>query len=180
MIWLWLTLVLFLGVFIGIMLTMGSYAVALKSVGERSYDNLMKKDPKPTSALERMIKELETIGSVKYRLHKAFDINDEQARMASLIVQPNKNASHSRYKNEMIGTFKAMEAEKLELLKSILKDGYDLTLVVNSDGTKRNIKLSDYVASIEGGPPLEEVGREPEVTVQKPKLTVVRTKKEET
>lgn len=89
-------------------------------------------------------------GSIQARLVKAAEIAQEQANIRSQMEMPSKNALHSRYKNGLVGEIQDLEQQKLDILKSVLADGYDPMIVTqNENGTKGEIPLSAYVNEAE-------------------------------
>ena len=88
--------------------------------------------------LKKLSKELEAkakitrekIRSIKERLVRVQEITRLQLDLVGAIDQPSKNALHSRYKNGLNEEIKLLEEEKLEILKSILRDGFDPVITV--------------------------------------------------
>lgn len=86
--------------------------------------------------------------SVTDRLNQAQAITNQQLELLGQIDQPSKNALHSRYKNELNAEVRKLEEDKLMILNSILKDGYDPTLTIRTpQGTQEKLKLSAYLAN---------------------------------
>lgn len=104
--------------------------------------------------LKKLSKELEAkakvtrekIRSIKDRLVRVQEITKLQLDLVGAIDQPSKNALHSRYKNGLNEEIKLLEEEKLEILKSILRDGFDPVITVVSESQQESIKLSEYMA----------------------------------
>jgi hypothetical protein len=86
------------------------------------------------------------VKTVTERLTKAQEITDRQLELLAAAEQPSKNALHSQYKNGLAAEIKDLEEEKMDLLHSIIRDGYDPTLNVRIDGVPERIKLSAYLA----------------------------------
>lgn len=86
--------------------------------------------------------------TVKTRLDRAFDITEQQLGIMGALDMPQSSASHGKYKNDLISQLKSLEKEKLDILKSILNDGYNPSLVVLNASTneKEKITLKDFVA----------------------------------
>jgi len=84
--------------------------------------------------------------SIKDRLIKASELAQTQMMLRAQAEQPSKNSLDSRYKNGLIGELNSLEKEKLDLLKSILADGFDPKITVyTSAGEKQEMLLSAYV-----------------------------------
>lgn len=84
--------------------------------------------------------------SIRVRLVKAQEITQQQLDLRSQTEMPSKNALHSRYKNDLVGEIKKLEEEKLAVLRSILDDGYDPTIVVlDENGQRTELPLSHFV-----------------------------------
>jgi hypothetical protein len=87
------------------------------------------------------------IESYKDRLVKVQEITAKQLELSDLVSQPSKNSLHSKYKNGINQEIKTLEEEKSAILKSIIKDGFDPSVaVLNADGVKETLKLSEYMA----------------------------------
>lgn len=79
------------------------------------------------------------IGEINRIIEAQFDIWGQ-------IDRPDKGASHSKWKRELIGRVNDLEAEKMDTFKSILDEGVDLTVsVMESNGAKHNKKMSQIV-----------------------------------
>jgi hypothetical protein len=84
----------------------------------------------------------------KPRLDRAAQITQEQAELMAQIDQPSKNALHSKFKNGLVAEAKRLEEEKTELLRSIVADGYDPEVVVQTPEGMRRMLLTEYLASL--------------------------------
>ena len=97
------------------------------------------------------------INSVKDRLGEVYSISKRQQDLQAALDMPSTNALHSRHKNGIVAELKELEEQKYNILQSILKDGFDpLINVINEDNTKEEMKLSQFVAKMNGAHPLEE------------------------
>jgi len=112
---------------------------------------LVTKEKDGKKAVRDAIKDIELIGSIKYRFTKVSEITDRQMQLISSTERPSASAAHSRHKNSIVGELKALEQEKIEIFKSILADGVDPQLSIVIDGQQQNIKMSEAVAIFEGG-----------------------------
>lgn len=84
--------------------------------------------------------------SIKKRLDQAFDITDRQLAIMGMLDMPQTSASHGKYKNQLVSELKQLEEEKMGILKSILQEGHDPSLVVlKGDGQKEVVKLSEFI-----------------------------------
>lgn len=95
--------------------------------------------------LKKILKDVELMGSVKYRFAKANEITEAQLDLVSQAERPSASAAHSRHKNDIIRRLKQLEEEKIDLFRSILKDGVDPVLSVMIDGVQQTIKMSEAV-----------------------------------
>lgn len=95
--------------------------------------------------LKKIMKEVELMGSVKYRFAKANEITEQQLDLVSQAERPSASASHSRHKNDIIRRLKQLEEEKIDLFRSILKDGVDPVLSIVIDGVPTTMKMSEAV-----------------------------------
>jgi hypothetical protein len=89
----------------------------------------------------------EKVKGFRDRFLKVDELTKQQLAMLGQLDQPSKNALHSRWKNDINQEIKLMEEEKMDILRSILKDGYDPTLPVLNGKTqeREHIKLSDFL-----------------------------------
>lgn len=80
----------------------------------------------------------------KDRMTKVTDITKAQIEMRSRLDEPSKNALHSKYKNDMVQEIKTLEEEKIAILRSILTDGHDPEVTIETAEGRKKIKLSEY------------------------------------
>lgn len=109
--------------------------------------SLSKKDEKK---LKESASKLELMGSVKYRFTQVNEITERQLSIVSQAERPSASAAHSRYKNDMAGLLKSLEEEKMNIFRSILKDGIDPNLTIMIDGESKKIRMSEAVAQHDG------------------------------
>lgn len=85
--------------------------------------------------------------SIKERLTEASNIAKAQLEIRAQIEMPSKNALDSKFKNGLMLELNDMEVKKLDILRTILGDGFDPTITVIKDGGhKEDVPLSMYVA----------------------------------
>lgn len=75
--------------------------------------------------------------TVDARLQKAIEISAQQSK-----IDP-------RASQDQLLQYNNLELEKLVLLQTILKEGHDPVLTVSIDNQVKQIKLSNYIASIQ-------------------------------
>jgi TPP-dependent 2-oxoacid decarboxylase len=164
------TIYYFLGLVTGAILTM-------MFVSHRLVKAISKQSEKSNEELEKVaqimkakiLEKRSQIVSVQSRLAEVYGISQRQHELQAAADQPSKNALHSRHKNGIIGELKELEEKKHSVLKSILKDGFDPVIsVLNEDGTKEEMKLSQFVARYDGIDPLKEGELPPAAPVTKP------------
>jgi len=130
--------ILVLGILSGIMIGMFINS-ELQKVGMKS---LLKKVKKELSiAYEEGVK----YGKVQPKIDRINEISQEQTDRMSSLDTPNASAAHARHKNSIVSIIKQLEEEKLNLLRSFIKDGTDPTLVVLIDGDKKRMKVSELL-----------------------------------
>jgi hypothetical protein len=84
--------------------------------------------------------------SITDRLIKASDLAQAQMALRAQMEMPSKNALHSKYKNGLISELQDMEQQKLDLLRTVLAEGFDPTIaVIDGAGVKQDVLLSTYV-----------------------------------
>jgi len=84
---------------------------------------------------------------IQQRLNRASELTRIQNEIVAQAQQPSQNAMHSKHKNSLIQQYKALEAEKMGLLQSILKEGHDPLVTVYNAAAKQNeeVKLSMFL-----------------------------------
>ncbi len=102
--------------------------------------------PKKTKDMNKLIDDIEKVGSIKYRFKQAQDIADVQLELLARVSRPNASASHSRYKNDIVGQLKDLERQKMDIFRSILADGVDPNLIMILNGEQTTVKMSEAVA----------------------------------
>lgn len=84
--------------------------------------------------------------SIKDRLFQASELAQTQMTIRAMIEEPSKGALHSKYKNELVYEMRDIEQKKIDILQTIIADGYDpIITVTNDSGTKSEIPLSAYI-----------------------------------
>jgi flagellar biosynthesis GTPase FlhF len=84
--------------------------------------------------------------SIQERLIQASDLAKAQSELRAQAEMPSKNALHSRHKNGLVHEIQDMEQRKLDILKTILAEGFDPNItVLNDHGQKDEMPLSSYV-----------------------------------
>jgi hypothetical protein len=84
--------------------------------------------------------------SIKGRLTKASELAHAQMAIRAQLDMPSKNALHSRYKNDLGLELQQMEAQKLDLLRTVLAEGFDpMITVMHDNGSREEVPLSAYV-----------------------------------
>jgi|GEM_PF-7021695 len=118
--------------------------------GVYKFRQLSKTRNKIIGELQKSAEEAEKrLKNVTERLNQAREITEKQFALLRQIDQPSKNALHSKWKNDLNHELRKLEEEKNELLRSILKDGYDPSItVLNASDQKETVKLSEYLARI--------------------------------
>jgi hypothetical protein len=129
--------------FIGFCLGIGCTLVAGMIWGSH-----ITKDEKQST--DKLIKNIELMGSVKYRFTRVNEITEQQLNLIGRAERPSASAAHSRSKNDIVGQIKALEEEKIEIFRSILKDGLDPKLQIMIEGKPQIIKMSEAVAMHDG------------------------------
>lgn len=81
-----------------------------------------------------MTQQAELADSVTKRLRQASEINSKQSRISP-------NAADLTYNN--------LELEKLSILQTILRDGFDPLITIRLDRGDQQMKLSSYIAQIQ-------------------------------
>jgi len=85
---------------------------------------------------------------VKPRLEKAAEITQRQLEIQAQVEQPSMNALHSKHKNMLIAENRKLEEEKRQILGSIIADGYDPEVTVNTPMGLTKVLLSEYLRNL--------------------------------
>lgn len=102
-----------------------------------------KKDDK---LIEGIKKDLDLAVSVKKRFARVTQITSEQMELLANAERPSASATHSKYQNSIVSELKKLEKEKMDIFRSILKDGVDPKLSVIADGKPTVMKMSEAVS----------------------------------
>ncbi len=122
----------------------------------------------------------ERLKRLKERILKAVDIAKQQSTLIGQVDQPSKGASHSRWKNGIIGQLKDLEKQKYDLFREIVADGFDPTLdSVGPSGEIEKRKMSELVTEYDD----ENLEKEKVTFIDpkknKPRFTIVKPEKGE-
>jgi hypothetical protein len=86
--------------------------------------------------------------SIKDRLVEAAKLAQTQMDLRAQAEMPSSNSLHSRYKNGLVAEIADLEQRKIDILRTVLGDGFDpMITVVNDAGVREEIPLSEYVAT---------------------------------
>lgn len=92
------------------------------------------------------MKRAELSGSIKWRMGRIEELCKQQVDLTSSINVPSKNAMHSKHKWTILASIKDLERTKLDLMRSVVADGIDLTVVVtDANGGKETLKMSELI-----------------------------------
>ncbi|NVM33972.1 MAG: hypothetical protein HWN81_00150 [Candidatus Lokiarchaeota archaeon] len=79
-------------------------------------------------------------------LKKLHEIFDRQQEISDELQKPSANAGHSNYKNGLLHEYKELEIDKIRIMETILKDGFDFNVKVRKDdGKVETMKLSEML-----------------------------------
>lgn len=128
-----------LGMGFGIFVVYGAYQVG----------KLKKKKDDLLEEVKRRAADLDAkSSSIKERLAQASKLAQAQADLRSQAEMPSKNSTHSRHKNGLISEIQLLEQQKIDILKTILAEGFNPVItVVHDGGTKQEVPLSEYVSA---------------------------------
>lgn len=108
------------------------------------YDNRLRNTLKRSYAAidtsERVSKYIEK------KIEEIGEITDKQAKLLNNVHKPSTGAAHSRWKNDAIAQLKELEANKINIMETILDISGDFKLqVVNQDGDTSSKLLSEII-----------------------------------
>lgn len=114
--------------------------------------HLAKKDPK--LALAEAPKTKPTKASLDERMERVKAIINEQLDLLQAADGPQKNSLDGKYKNGLNRTVKDLEKEKVQILQSILADGFDPEITTQDHtGVVHKLLLSEFMAETGALPP---------------------------
>jgi hypothetical protein len=123
------------GFFIGFLVASACYALLsflVPSAGQISKDKI--KD---------VLDKAELLGSLKYRFKVIDGFTKEQLDLITHAERPSASAAHSKHKNQIISRLKELEGRKAEVMQSILDDGLDPVITMQTPEGPKNIKMSE-------------------------------------
>lgn len=122
---------------------------AFVAYGAYQMNKLQKKKDGLLQEVKKRAAELDAkSSSIKERLAQASKLAHAQADLRAQAEMPSKNSTHSRHKNGLISEIQLMEQQKLDILRTILAEGFNPVItVVHDGGTKQEVPLSEYVAA---------------------------------
>lgn len=96
--------------------------------------------------------------SVMRRLNEAAELTKQQNELAAASSLPSANALHSRHKNLMAARYKQLEDQKIAVLQSIVRDGFDPMVTVFNAATNQNeeVLLSHFLNHASGAPKAQQ------------------------
>jgi hypothetical protein len=143
----------------------------------RSLDKKAKKLNSKTQASSNDKASNKLTKSAKDRLIKAFEITERQLTIMGALDSPQSGPLHGKYKNTLNSELKALEQEKMDILKSVLDDGFDpkLTILNSTSGEKEVILLSEFMNQYN-----KTETETPPPPPSKPKLRIVKSSDKKT
>jgi hypothetical protein len=96
---------------------------------------------------KKSLKALKVDTSVKERMLKVKELTEQQLSLQQQTSMPQKNALDGKYKNGLIKEIEFLEEQKIDILKSIVKDGHDPEVTaLTPEGETTRVKLSAFLA----------------------------------
>lgn len=88
-----------------------------------------------------------TTDNIKKKIMEATNITTSQLDLWRQIDTPNRNASHSKWKYDIMHQINDLEVKKIDIFRQIVKDGFDLTVkIIEANGGIINQKMSEVIA----------------------------------
>lgn len=139
------------GILAGIAISLGYGMYQLRKINNAKEDLLKKLKSKAEEIRKQTFDVEEKKESIRARLFEAVKLAEEQMELRAQAEMPSKNSLHSRHQNGLIYKINELEKRKIDILRSILKDGFDPTItVLNEGGSREEIPLSAYIARNDG------------------------------
>lgn len=126
-------------------------------------------------ALNGLADKYQNLGAAKLLVEQADELMKQQYDLFTQMQQPNKNAMHARYKNDISLTIRDLEAKKIDIFEKLVKRGHDMTIHFQDEtGTLKPIKMSEAIKAYRDNsktpPPLPPTGGK----IDKPTLKVIK------
>jgi len=127
------------GMGVGVFMAYGTYQM----------DKFRKKKNELLEEVKRRAADMDAkSASIKDRLAQASKLAMTQAELRSQAEMPSKNSTHSKHKNGLISEIQSLEQQKIDILKTILAEGFNpIITVVQDGGAKQEVPLSEYVGA---------------------------------
>jgi len=79
-------------------------------------------------------------------LQQLRDVSEQQASLSLQLDRPSSNASHSRFKNEIVQKLKLLNEDRTRIMQEIVDSGADPVLrVIMPNGTTNDMKISEII-----------------------------------
>ena len=123
-------------------------AAAIATIWACTQKYIIERDAAISDSAKSAFKRAELFGSVKYRFDLLEKLTLAQNDLIANTKTPSSSASHSKHKNQIVGEVKALEEEKRVILKSILDDGFDLSItIVDENGDNKKVTISTLLSN---------------------------------
>lgn len=118
-------------------------------IGKTAHDAQIK--AKVDKFVAEMESTFEKVQKIQSTLREIGKLNDQELELLAAVDRPSASASHSLYKNKIIGEIKDIREKRIDLVKLLLSFGYDpVTTYVDENNQKVSAKLSDILVRLEG------------------------------
>jgi hypothetical protein len=125
---------------------------------------------------DKLLNNSELYEKVKDRLKRLSDITQRELEIMGSMSYPSANATHSRHKNSLVSEAKALQEEKIAIMRSMVAEGLDLEMsVIDESGQSKKMKLSEFL----GEQPVDKT-QQADKSSNKPKFTVLTGGKSDT
>jgi len=105
-------------------------------------------------------------GRSKSYLAQLNDLSKKQVAYQNDASQPSKNATHSRFQNDIARLMMELNNQKIAIIKQMLKEDMDPTVKVQIDGEMKSLKISEVLLIMESRTKTDSM------TIVKPKRTL--------
>ena len=141
---------IFYGLWFTAGLICGTYVASnvMNSTWKRRYDELHKAASSMIKESNEYHKDLRSSAEdrIKGMIELASELADQQLSMWRQLDGPSKGASHGKWKSGVIKQINALEEDKINIFRDILKEGYDLTIsMVEEGGEIKKMKMSEVI-----------------------------------
>jgi hypothetical protein len=143
-----------LGFLLGVVFTIACVDLYTRYILNKRKKELAKRGDDIKGLMDKVKNAFSKVNTVTERLGKVKTIIEQQLVIKARLEFPQRSSMDGRHKNTLVSELQELETQKFDILRSILKDGFDPTITtVNEDGGVEDMKLSVFVNGVDAKNP---------------------------